>query len=120
MKPKPKLDMEKIAKGLGAKRKGEVKAGGGYFGAMQLAADVHARFQAPVGGGRGTDPDWTERRLLPLAPSTLSRLEHLAKILNEQEGVSVGALQVAALLLEKAIEKADDDAIEPIRRARAS
>lgn len=37
-----KLDMEKIEKGLGAKRVGSVKAGSGYFGAIQLAAEVQA------------------------------------------------------------------------------
>ena len=35
--------MDEIAKGLGAKRKGQIKAGGGYFGAMQTAADISAR-----------------------------------------------------------------------------
>jgi hypothetical protein len=37
---KPKLDMDKIAKGLGAERRGPVPAGGGYPGALQLAAEV--------------------------------------------------------------------------------
>ncbi len=32
------LNMDKIAKGLGVERRGRVSAGGGYFGAMQLAA----------------------------------------------------------------------------------
>ena len=32
---KPKLDLSKIAKALGAKRRGKVVAHGGYFGAMQ-------------------------------------------------------------------------------------
>ena len=45
---KPKLDMSKIAKGLGAERRGKVSAGGGYFGAIQLAADVQARFRTPA------------------------------------------------------------------------
>ena len=30
------LDMDKIAMGLGASRKGKVSAKGGYFGALQL------------------------------------------------------------------------------------
>ncbi len=39
------LDMERIAKGLGAERCGKVSAHGGYFGALQLAAEVasHSR-----------------------------------------------------------------------------
>jgi hypothetical protein len=63
---KTQLNMDKIAKGLGAERRGKVAAGGGYFGAMQLLADIEARFRVPSGGGRPTDPAWTERRLLPL------------------------------------------------------
>jgi hypothetical protein len=36
---KIRLNMNKIAKGLGAKRRGKVVASGGYFGALQLLAD---------------------------------------------------------------------------------
>src|SRR5690606_18920198 len=97
---KPKLNMEKIAKTLGAERRGKVEAGGGYFGAMQIVAEVEARFRAPSGGGRSTDPEWTERRLVPLAPKTLSRLERIAKIIHDKGGPVVAPLQIAALLLE--------------------
>jgi DNA-damage-inducible protein J len=69
-----KLDMDKIAKGLGAKRRGSVAATGGYFGALQIVADIEARFRVPAGGGRPTDPRWTERRLIPLAPRRNSPL----------------------------------------------
>jgi len=34
--------MDRIAKALGAERCGKVVAGGGYFGAVQLAAEVAA------------------------------------------------------------------------------
>lgn len=44
---KRRLDMDKIAKGLGAERRGPVRAKAGYFGALELAADVAARFQVP-------------------------------------------------------------------------
>jgi hypothetical protein len=93
---KPRLDMDKIAKGLRAKRRGSVYAGSGYFGALQLAADVRARFRVPRGGGRPTDPGWTERRQVPLAPKTLKRLEELSAIIREHAGVSVEPLQLAA------------------------
>jgi hypothetical protein len=53
---KTRLDMEKIAKGLGAVRRGKVSPSAGYFGALQLLADVEARFRTPAGGGRPTDP----------------------------------------------------------------
>jgi hypothetical protein len=35
---KMRLDMDKIARGLGAERRGKVAASGGYFGAIQLLA----------------------------------------------------------------------------------
>ena len=39
----------------GAKRRGKVAASGGYFGAIQLLADIEARFRVPPGGaGRRT------------------------------------------------------------------
>jgi hypothetical protein len=101
---KPRLDMDKIAKALGGVRRGKVAAKGGYFGALQLAAEVKARFQVPERGGRATDPTWTERRLVPLAPRTLARLEELAAEVREQGGVSVQPLQLAALLLERTTE----------------
>jgi hypothetical protein len=111
MKPKPKLNMDKIAKALGATRRGEARATSGHFGAVALAADVQARFRAPVSGGRSTDPLWTEKRLVPLAPETWKRLEKLAVLLAEK-GVAVGALQVAALLLERATVEAGDASSE--------
>lgn len=37
------LDMERIAKELGAERGGKVSVHGGYFGALQLAAEVASR-----------------------------------------------------------------------------
>src|SRR5213082_3813078 len=98
---KAQLDMEKIARGLGAERRGRVAATGGYFGAMQLLADIEARFRVPPGGGRPTDPAWTERRLVPLAPRTLKKLEEIAAKVRAHAGVSVEPMQVAALLLEK-------------------
>ncbi len=72
------LDMDKIAEGLGAERVGKVRASGGYFGAVQLAAEVAQRFRVPPGGGRATNPEWTERRLIPLSQRTLRRLEEMA------------------------------------------
>ncbi|HEV3383785.1 MAG TPA: hypothetical protein VG097_03165 [Gemmata sp.] len=94
------LDMERIAKTLGAERRGKVSAGGGYFGALQLAAEIAARFRVPEGGGRSTDPSWSEQRLVRLSPQTLERLEKLA------EQTQASPMQVAALLLEKAVQAA--------------
>ena len=112
---KRKLDMEKIAKGLGAQRVGVVRSSGGYFGAMQLAAEVAQRFRVPVSGGRATDPRWTERRLIPLSPETLQRLEELANRLH------VAPLQVAALLLERTVDRiADEEAAQLTQPAQRS
>jgi hypothetical protein len=92
--------MERIAKELGAVRHGKASARGGYFGALQLAAEVAARFRVPEGGGRATDPAWSEQRLVRLSPETLQQLETLA------EQTHASPMQVAALLLERAVKTA--------------
>ena len=43
------LDMERIAKELGAERGGKVSAHGGYFGALQLTAEVATRSRVSEG-----------------------------------------------------------------------
>lgn len=113
MKHKSGLDMDKIARGLKAERRGTARAAGGYFGAEQLVEEVRSRFRAPGGGGRSTDPAWTERRLVPLAPDTLDRLQRLADLVS-QHGVSVGPLQVAALLLQRAAVEVSDEEVEAL------
>src|SRR5215207_8639537 len=92
------LDMERIATALGAERCGKVLAGGGYFGALQLAAEVAARFRVPAGGGRATDPSWSEQRLIRLSPRTLEQLEKLGGQAH------ASPMQVAALSLEQAVQ----------------
>jgi hypothetical protein len=111
---KTRLDMDKIAKGLRAERRGRVSASAGFFGAMQLLAEVEARFRVPAGGGRRTDPSWTERRLVPLAPRTLQRLEEITDRVREQRGVRVEPMQLAALLLEKTTEKLSEEEVEAL------
>jgi hypothetical protein len=118
---KTQLDMEKIAKRLGAERRGKVSATGGYYGAMQLLADIEARFRVPAGGGRPTDPHWTERRLVPLAPRTLARLEELTAKIREHGGPNIEPMQLAALLLESTSKRLREDEAEELvlpRRAR--
>ncbi|MGH2669554.1 MAG: hypothetical protein ACRDH5_10675 [bacterium] len=114
---KTQLDMDKIAKGLRAERRGKVAASGGYFGAMQLLADLEARFRVPSGGGRPTDPGWTERRLLPLAPRTLKKLEEMSAKVREQ-GMNVEPMQLAALLIEKTTEQLGEDEAEELVRPK--
>lgn len=92
------LDMERIAKELGAERRGKILTGAGYFGALALAAEVRARFRVPEGGGRATDPSWSEQRLVRLSAKTLKQLENIAKQAH------ASPMQVAALLLEQAVQ----------------
>ncbi len=102
------LDLDAIARHLGAERRGPVRAGSGYFGAEQLAAEIQDRFQSPRGGGRATDPSWTERRLIPLSRSTLERLQVVSTRMHVH-GVAVSPLQVAGVLLEHALEWVDEE-----------
>ena len=115
---KAQLDMDKIARALGADPRGRVSATSGYFGAMQVLAEVEARFRVPPGGGRPTDPRWTERRLVPLAPRALERLEAIAAKVREHEGVNVQPMQLAALLLEKTTEQLSEEDATAFIRAR--
>jgi len=111
---KAHLDMDKIAKGLGAERLGTVTARGGYFGAQGLTAEVQARFRVPAGGGRASVPEWTERRLVPLAPKTLTRMEDLAAKLRSKSGVGIEPMQLAALLLERIAGAIGDDDLDEL------
>ena len=113
------LDMNRIAAGLRAERRGQVSATGGYFGAMHVLAEIEARFRVPAGGGRPTDPRWTERRLVPLAPRTLARLEAMTARVRDDDGVNVEPMQLAALLLEKMTEQmSQEDAGDLVRSRR--
>jgi hypothetical protein len=109
-----KLNMEKIAKGLHAERKGRVFAKSGYFGAMQLLSEVKRRFRTPERGGRSTDPKWTERRLVPLAPRTLRRLESISGSIRKHKKVTIEPMQLAAILLEKTTQTLTDADVEEL------
>ncbi len=76
---------------------------------MQLAAEIKERFRVPTTGGRATDPAWTQRRLIPVAPRTLTRFEELAAKIREQSQVSVEPMQLAGLLLEKSTQQLSDE-----------
>ena len=98
-----RIDIDKIAKGLRAERRGKIAVSGGQFGAMQLVAEVQARFRVPTGGGRATDPSWKTRRLVPLKEQTLKRLERLAQEIGEKRHMHIEPMQVAAMLLERTL-----------------
>jgi len=95
-----KVDHARRARNLGSVGQGRVSAQPGYFGALHLAAEVRRRFQAPAGGGRATDPGWTAKRLIPMRPDTLARLQNLAKEVSRYAKARVEALQLAALIIE--------------------
>lgn len=102
---KPKLNMEKITAALGGERMGKVSATGGFFGATQLVLDIKSQFQVPAGGGRATDPNWTERRLIKLAPEALEQLRELAEEVSEHQHIHLHPMQLAAFLLHQTLEK---------------
>lgn len=109
---KRRVDTDKIARGLGAKKRGKVYATGGYPGAAQLAAEVRERFRVPDGGGRPTDPTWSDKRLVPVAPRTLERLQRIAKRLKEETGVRVEPMQLAAILLETTADQIEAEDLD--------
>jgi hypothetical protein len=94
------LDHEKLARKLGAQARGRVSAKSGYFGALELAAEVSQRFKSPAGGGRATDPRWTVKRLIPMRPDTLRRLQEVADEVSRRLKRRVEPLQLAAILIE--------------------
>ena len=109
---KRRVDTDKIAKGLGAKKRGQIYATGGYPGAAQLAAEVRERFRVPDGGGRPTDPSWSDKRLVPVAPETLERLQRIAKRLQEETGIRVEPMQLAAILLETTADQIEAEDLD--------
>jgi hypothetical protein len=100
--------------------RGKASATGGYFGALQLLADLEARLRVPggTGGGRPTDPRWTERRLVPLAPETLDRLEKLTARIRKHGNVNLSPMQLAGLLLERTTQRLGDQEAERVVRQR--
>jgi hypothetical protein len=115
---KARLDIDKIAKDLAAERRWKAAATGGYFGPMQLLADIEARFRVPITGGWPRDPAWTERRLVPIAPQTLKRLVEIAAKVREHSGVKLGPMQLAALLIEKMVEQLSEEEAEELARPK--
>src|SRR2546425_12360900 len=85
---------------------------------MHLVADIEARLLVPAGGGRRTDPQGTEPRLIPVAVRTLERLEKLTARVREHAGVNIEPIQLAALLLEKTTERLSKDDAEKLLASR--
>ncbi len=71
----------------------------------KLKEELEARLKTPVGGGRSTDPGWSERRVVGMTKDTLRTLKRIAAALN-RDGVAVAPMQVAAVLLEHELARA--------------
>ena len=115
---KTRPDMDKIARGLGAERRGKVAASGGYFGAIRLLADIETRFRVPSGGGRQTDASWNERRHVPLTPQTLKRLEYIAAKVRGRERGADAARGASAGEESRGVERGEAESlVRPQRHA---
>jgi hypothetical protein len=87
------------------------------LGGSGAGGRAHRVFRVPETGGRATDPTWTERRQLPLRQETLDRLEYLAARVRDRSGGDVHPMQLAALLLERATDRASEEEAETLVRA---
>ena len=97
-------NVESLAKKLGATVVGTVPDySAGTFGMAALANTLRERLEPSVGKrpGRPSNPAWSKRPKVPMAPETEERLKELAHLLSEGER-RVSPMQVAALLLEHA------------------
>ena len=103
-----KTNINKIAKKLGAKRRGRVEARAGYFGALELLAEVQKRFRVPSTGGRASDASLTVQRQIALQERTYKQLVAVAARLSKATGKSIGPLQIGTVLLEHAAEQLND------------
>ncbi len=99
-------NIEKLAKKMGAEIVGKVPdVGGGAFGAARLREIMRQRLEPSAGRrfGRPTDPSWDRRPKVPMSSETETRLAELAKFASGP-GRKVSPMQVAAQLLEEAVE----------------
>ena len=103
-----KISHTRLARNLGSRVSGHARAGAGYFGALQVAEGVRRRFRSAPGGGRARDPEWTQKRLLPFRPETLTRLQELSARVSEIVEFRVEPLQIAALLVERDLDRLND------------
>jgi hypothetical protein len=116
-KMKTRLDMNKIAKGLGAQRRGKVATSEGYFGAMQLLADVaiFASGCRRAAAGKGSRLDG---KAAGSARANRETLEEIRVKVREHSGTSLEPMQLAALLLERTTERLSEDEAEELLSSR--
>ena len=102
-------NVKRIAKKLGAKVVERLPdVGGGAMGAMRMAKLLQERLQPGQGKrpGRPGVPNWTRRPKVPMSEATEQRLAKLAEVFSRQQKHRVTPMQVAAQLLEAAVESA--------------
>jgi len=97
-------NIDALANKLGAAVVGTVPDySAGAFGMAALANTLRRRLEPSVGKrpGRPTNPAWSKRPKVPMAPETEQRLKELASFLSDGER-QVSPMQVAAMILESA------------------
>jgi hypothetical protein len=97
-------NIESLAKTMGATVVTTVpEYSAGAFGMTALASTLRERLEPSAGKrpGRPSNPAWSKRPKVPMAPETEQRLKELAHLLSAGER-QVSPMQVAALILERA------------------
>ena len=81
--------------------------GGGAFGAMRMARLLQSRLQPGQGErpGRPSVPDWDRRPKVPMSKATETKLTKLARAMSREQKHPVTPMQVAAQLLEEAVNR---------------
>ncbi len=103
---------QELADLFGAKVVGELPdVGGGPFGMARLARIMHQRLTPSAGErpGRPTDSTWVSRPKVPMSPATKRRLAEIAAAMSTP-GRQVSPMQVAAQLLEEALDHVKEGA----------
>jgi len=109
-------NVKRIAKRMGAELVERLPdVGGGAAGAMRMAAMLQVRLQPGQGArpGRPSVPAWTRRPKVPMSAATERRLAKLAKLFSRRQKHPITPMQVAAQLLEAAVEGYAVDTSEP-------
>jgi len=97
-------NIDALAKKLGASVVGSMPDySAGAFGMAALANNLRRRLEPSAGKrpGRPSNPAWSKRPKVPMAPETEQRLKELASLLSDGER-QVSPMQVAAMILENA------------------
>jgi hypothetical protein len=100
-------NVRRIAKKMGARVVERLPdVGGGALGAMRMAKLLQERLKPGQGErlGRPSVATWTRRPKVPMSEATERRLAELAEQFSREQKHRVTPMQVAAQLLEAAVE----------------